>query len=68
LLLKNLAIMGYNVYMLMRKQMNTYMVRWMDGDTLGSQTVTAKSVRAVYKYFAMVYGSHAKIISLRVTL
>jgi hypothetical protein len=54
--------------MLMRKQMNTYMVRWMDGDTLGSQTVTAKSVRAVYKYFAMVYGSNAKIISLRVTL
>ena len=60
--------MGYNIYMLMRKQMKTYLIRWMDGDCMGSHSVEAKTVREVYKKFAMVYGERAKIISLRVTL
>jgi len=35
---------------------------------MGSCFIVAKTVREVYKKFAMIYGISAKIISLRVTL
>ena len=48
--------------------MKTYTVRWSDVGMIGTCFVEAKTVREVYKKFAMVYGITAKIISLKVTL
>ena len=48
--------------------MRTYTVSWVDVDAIGTCFIDAKTVREVYKKFAMVYGITAKIVSLRVEL
>lgn len=48
--------------------MKTYTVRWSDVDAIGSCFIEAKTIREVYKKFAMIYGITAKIVSLRVAL